>query len=58
VDQPRPLEDVLVTVVENDLRTVYLCYLDRSGQWHWSGEGEPFNCGRITHWMPLPEPAR
>ena len=58
VEQPSPLQDVLVTAVDDEGRTVYMLALSRGGQWLWSGDGERFDCGRVIGWQPLPEPMR
>ncbi len=57
VSRPKPLEDVLVTAIDAGERTVYMLSLDHLGRWHWSGDGELFDSGYPSHWMPLPEPA-
>jgi hypothetical protein len=56
--QPLPRQDVLVTAISADVPTVFMLYLDAYGRWLWSHDCEPYTGGTITHWMPLPEPAR
>lgn len=55
--EPKPLDDVLV-VVEDDIGTcVWMAWRlhTEPHRWCYTG-GDDEISGRVTHWMPVPEP--
>lgn len=55
--EPKPLDDVLV-VVEDDIGTcVWMAWRRHTEphRWCYTG-GDDEISGRVTHWMPVPEP--